>query len=97
MPPEPARPTRVRGQPTRVFHRTLTLSSAGPVVSPKLGGNAVTWHFFVRRQNPVAPLFSGGQALPPGVPASRDGAATRLLGLAGAAGAGVAWVVSLGS
>lgn len=226
MPPEPARPTRVWDLPTRVFHWTLALSLVGSVVSAKIGGNAMTWHFrfgylvfgllvfrlvwglvggrwsrfasfaygprtllrylrgeapaaahldvghsplgalsvfalllaltvqvatglvaddeiahlgplnrfvssddgllatgwhkafgqwivlslaalhvaaiawyfFARRRDLVTPMLSGDKALPPGVPASRDSAATRLLalGLAAAAGAGVAWVVSLG-
>jgi cytochrome b len=38
-------PVRVWDLPTRVFHWTLALAVAGSVVSAKIGGNAMVWHF----------------------------------------------------
>lgn len=38
-------PVRVWDFPTRAFHWALTLAVAGSVISAKLGGNAMTWHF----------------------------------------------------
>jgi cytochrome b len=38
-------PVRVWDLPTRVFHWTLTLAVTGSVVSAKIGGNAMVWHF----------------------------------------------------
>ncbi|MCY7314410.1 MAG: cytochrome b/b6 domain-containing protein [Rubrivivax sp.] len=47
--PEPApgvhRPVRVWDLPTRLFHWALALTLAGSVVSAKIGGNAMVWHF----------------------------------------------------
>lgn len=48
--PEPASagplvPVRVWDLPTRAFHWALALAVAGSVISAKLGGNAMTWHF----------------------------------------------------
>ena len=46
--PEPAtadQPVRVWDLPTRVFHWVLAASVIGSVVSAKVGGNAMTWHF----------------------------------------------------
>lgn len=46
--PEPAPtvvPVRVWDLPTRVFHWTLALAVAGSVISAKIGGNAMVWHF----------------------------------------------------
>jgi cytochrome b len=46
--PEPiAVPVRVWDLPTRVFHWTLALAVAGSVISAKIGGNAMVWHFRV--------------------------------------------------
>ena len=36
---------RVWDLPTRLFHWTLTLGVIGSVVSAKIGGNAMVWHF----------------------------------------------------
>jgi len=38
-------PTRVWDLPTRLFHWTLALTVVGSVVSAKVGGNAMVWHF----------------------------------------------------
>lgn len=38
-------PIRVWDLPTRLFHWTLALAVAGAVVSAKIGGNAMPWHF----------------------------------------------------
>ena len=44
--PEPAVvPVRVWDLPTRVFHWTLALAVVGSVISAKIGGNAMVWHF----------------------------------------------------
>ena len=50
MPPEtlsPAdeRPVRVWDLPTRLFHWLLAITLVGSVVSAKIGGNAMVWHF----------------------------------------------------
>ncbi len=39
------RPVRVWDWPTRLFHWTLALCVVGSVVSAKVGGNAMVWHF----------------------------------------------------
>lgn len=44
MPPA-LRPTRVWDLPTRLFHWTLAFCVVGAVVSAKVGGNAMVWHF----------------------------------------------------
>jgi cytochrome b len=38
-------PVRVWDLPTRLFHWTLALCIVGSVISGKVGGNALTWHF----------------------------------------------------
>jgi cytochrome b len=38
-------PVRVWDFPTRAFHWALALAVVGSVISAKLGGNAMTWHF----------------------------------------------------
>jgi cytochrome b len=38
-------PVRVWDLPTRLFHWTLALAVAASVVSAKIGGNAMAWHF----------------------------------------------------
>ena len=38
-------PIRVWDLPTRLFHWTLALTIVGSVVSAKIGGNAMVWHF----------------------------------------------------
>lgn len=38
-------PVRVWDLPTRIFHWALALAVAGSVVSAKIGGNAMLWHF----------------------------------------------------
>ena len=38
-------PIRVWDLPTRLFHWTLALTMVGSVVSAKIGGNAMVWHF----------------------------------------------------
>ena len=38
-------PIRVWDLPTRLFHWTLALTVVGSVVSAKIGGNAMVWHF----------------------------------------------------
>jgi cytochrome b len=40
-----ATPIRVWDLPTRLFHWTLALTIVGSVVSAKIGGNAMAWHF----------------------------------------------------
>lgn len=41
----PSVPVRVWDLPTRVFHWTLALAVTGSVLSAKIGGNAMLWHF----------------------------------------------------
>jgi cytochrome b len=41
----PAVPVRVWDLPTRLFHWVLALAVAAAVVSAKIGGNAMVWHF----------------------------------------------------
>lgn len=43
--PSPSQPVRVWDLPTRLFHWTLALTILGSVVSAKVGGNAMAWHF----------------------------------------------------
>ena len=44
--PDPApQPVRVWDLPTRLFHWVLALTIAGSVLSAKIGGNAMVWHF----------------------------------------------------
>ena len=44
--PDPApQPVRVWDLPTRLFHWALALTIAGSVLSAKIGGNAMVWHF----------------------------------------------------
>jgi cytochrome b len=43
--PEVPQPVRVWDLPTRVFHWTLALTVIGSVVTAKIGGNAMVWHF----------------------------------------------------
>jgi cytochrome b len=45
MPAAAEAPVRVWDLPTRVFHWALALAVVGSVVSAKIGGNAVVWHF----------------------------------------------------
>jgi cytochrome b len=40
------KPVRVWDLPTRVFHWSLALAVLGSVVSAKIGGNAMVWHFW---------------------------------------------------
>lgn len=42
---EPLAAVRVWDMPTRVFHWTLALCVVGSVISAKVGGNAMAWHF----------------------------------------------------
>ena len=42
---EALRPVRVWDWPTRLFHWALALCVVGAVVSAKVGGNAMEWHF----------------------------------------------------
>lgn len=44
MPPD-LHPTRVWDLPTRVFHWLLACCVIGSVISAKVGGNAMVWHF----------------------------------------------------
>jgi cytochrome b len=44
-PPASVRPVRVWDLPTRTFHWLLAALVVGSVVSAKIGGNAMTWHF----------------------------------------------------
>jgi cytochrome b len=43
--PSSLTPVRVWDLPTRVFHWVLALTIVGSVVSAKIGGNAMIWHF----------------------------------------------------
>ena len=45
MDPSAAQTTRVWDLPTRVFHWVLALSMLGSVVTAKIGGSAMPWHF----------------------------------------------------
>ena len=45
MPDPNLQPVRVWDLPTRLFHWVLALTIAGSVVSAKIGGNAMVWHF----------------------------------------------------
>ncbi len=45
MNPDTAIPVRVWDLPTRLFHWLLALAMVGSVVSAKIGGNAMLWHF----------------------------------------------------
>lgn len=45
MTASPQQNVRVWDLPTRVFHWTLALAIVGSVVSAKVGGNAMVWHF----------------------------------------------------
>jgi cytochrome b len=45
MQDSPDRPVRVWDLPTRVFHWLLALGIVGSVISAKIGGNAMPWHF----------------------------------------------------
>jgi cytochrome b len=38
-------PVRIWDLPTRIFHWTLALAVVGSVISAKIGGNAMVWHF----------------------------------------------------
>lgn len=40
-----ARPVRVWDLPTRLFHWVLAVCVVGAIVSAKIGGNAMAWHF----------------------------------------------------
>ncbi|MEN9418897.1 MAG: hypothetical protein RI988_2517, partial [Pseudomonadota bacterium] len=40
-----ARPIRIWDLPTRAFHGLLALAVVGCVVSAKIGGAAMVWHF----------------------------------------------------
>ena len=40
-------PVRVWDLPTRIFHWALALSITGSVITAKVGGNALTWHFWL--------------------------------------------------
>lgn len=42
---EPLKPTRVWDLPTRIFHWTLAACVVGSIVSAKIGGDALVWHF----------------------------------------------------
>jgi len=42
---DPLLPTRVWDLPTRVFHWVLATSVIGSIISAKIGGNAMVWHF----------------------------------------------------
>ena len=44
-PPSATRPVRVWDLPTRLFHWGLTLAIVGSVVTAKIGGDAMVWHF----------------------------------------------------
>jgi cytochrome b len=44
-PPPAAHPVRVWDLPTRLFHWVLAATIVGSVVSAKIGGNAMVWHF----------------------------------------------------
>ncbi len=45
MPDPNLLPVRVWDLPTRLFHWVLALAIAGSVLSAKIGGNAMVWHF----------------------------------------------------
>ena len=45
MPPTPPKAVRIWDLPTRLFHWALALTIVGSVVSAKIGGNAMVWHF----------------------------------------------------
>jgi len=45
MPDPHLQPVRVWDLPTRLFHWVLALTIAGSVLSAKIGGNAMVWHF----------------------------------------------------
>lgn len=45
MADQPLHPTRVWDLPTRLFHWSLAAAVIGSVVSAKIGGNAMVWHF----------------------------------------------------
>ena len=45
MPDSTARPVRVWDLPTRLFHWVLALAAVGSVISAKIGGAAMVWHF----------------------------------------------------
>jgi len=45
MPDPTLQPVRVWDLPTRLFHWVLALTIVGSVISAKLGGNAMVWHF----------------------------------------------------
>jgi cytochrome b len=45
MPTAPLVPVRVWDLPTRVFHWLLAAAILGSVISAKIGGNAMVWHF----------------------------------------------------
>ncbi|HSM21812.1 MAG TPA: cytochrome b/b6 domain-containing protein [Rubrivivax sp.] len=45
MPDPNLQPVRVWDLPTRLFHWVLALTIAGSVLSAKIGGNAMVWHF----------------------------------------------------
>jgi cytochrome b len=59
---------------------------------------AIVFYLVAKKRNLVRPMWTGDKTLPPGVPATADGGAARLLALVlvAACGAGVAWLVSLG-
>ena len=40
-----ARLVRIWDLPTRVFHWVLALAALGSVITAKIGGNAMAWHF----------------------------------------------------
>ncbi len=44
-PPPSLRPVRVWDLPTRLFHWSLALAVTGSLISGKVGGDAMTWHF----------------------------------------------------
>lgn len=45
MPDPHLQPVRVWDLPTRLFHWLLALTIVGSVISAKIGGNAMSWHF----------------------------------------------------
>jgi cytochrome b len=45
MTPPPPRAVRIWDLPTRLFHWALALCMLGSIVSAKIGGNAMIWHF----------------------------------------------------